>query len=79
MPALDAPVIEQNHRGIKGRYWPMRGFKSFDVAHRLCRAFDEVRNFRRPATDINQTISRARRRVIHVQRVAALRDLISVA
>jgi hypothetical protein len=28
-------------------------------------------------TYINQTISLARRRVIHVQRVAALRDLIS--
>ena len=23
-------VIEQNHRGIKGRYRPMRGFKNFD-------------------------------------------------
>ena len=28
---------------------------------------------------INQTISLARRRVIHVERVAALRDLISAA
>ena len=72
-------VIEQNHRGIKGRYRPMRGFKNFDAAHRFCRAFDEVRNFLRPATYINQTISLARRRVIHVQRVATLRDLISAA
>ncbi|WP_373866663.1 DDE-type integrase/transposase/recombinase [Skermanella aerolata] len=36
-------VIEQNHRGIKGRYRSMRGFKNFDAAHRFCRAFDEVR------------------------------------
>ena len=43
-------VIEQNHRGIKGRYRPMRGFKNFDAAHRFCRVFDEVRNFLRPAT-----------------------------
>jgi putative transposase len=57
----------------------MRGFKSFDAAHRFCRAFDEVRNFLRPATYINQTISLACRRVIHVQRVAALRDQISAA
>ena len=57
----------------------MRGFKNFNAAHRFCRAFDEVRNFLRPATYINQTISLARRRVLHVQRVAALRDLISVA
>jgi putative transposase len=56
----------------------MRGFKNFDAAHRFCRAFDEVRNFlRSSATYINQNVSLARRRVIHVQRVAALRDLIS--
>ena len=72
-------VIEQNHRGIKGRYRPMRGFKNFDAAQRFCRAFDEVRNFLRPTRYINQTISLVRRRVIHVQRVAALRDLISAA
>jgi putative transposase len=72
-------VIEQDHRGIKGRYRPMRGFKNFDAAHRFCRVFDEVRNFLRPTCTINQTISLARQRVIHVQRVAALRDLISVA
>ena len=72
-------VLEQDHRGIKGRYRPMRGFKAFRSADRFCRAFDEVRNFLRPASYINQTISLARQRVIHVQRVAALRDLISVA
>ena len=57
----------------------MRGFRNFDAAHRFCRAFDEVRNFLRPATYINQTISLARRRVIHVERVATLRNLISTA
>jgi len=69
--------LEQDHRGIKGRYRSMRGFKNFDAAHRFCRAFDEVRNFLRPASFINQNVSLARRRVLHVQRVAALRDLIS--
>ena len=72
-------IVEQDHRGIKGRYRSMRGFKNFDAAHRFCRAFDEVRNFLRPTSYINQAISLVRRRVIHVQRVAALRDLISVA
>jgi putative transposase len=57
----------------------MRGFKAFGSADRFCRAFDEVRNFLRPATYINQTVSLAHRRVIHIQRVAALRDLISAA
>jgi transposase-like protein len=36
-------VLEQNHRGIKGRYRSMRGFKAFSSAHIFCRAFDEVR------------------------------------
>ena len=70
-------VMEQDHRGIKGRYRSMRGFKAFASADRFCRAFDEVRNFLRPATYINQSVSLACRRAIHVQRVAALRDLIS--
>ena len=54
-------------------------FKAFGSADRFCRAFDEVRSFLRPTSYINQTISLARRRIIHVERVAALRDLISVA
>ena len=72
-------VIEQNHRGIKRRYRPMRGFRNFDAAQRFCGAFDEVRNFLRPASYINQTVSLTTHRAIHVQRVAALRDLISAA
>jgi transposase-like protein len=44
-------VIEQDHRGIKGRYRPMRGFKNFDAAHRFCRAFDET-SCARPTTSI---------------------------
>ena len=57
----------------------MLGFKNFDAAHRFCRAFDEIRNFLRPANYINQAVSLARRWILHVQRVAALRDLISAA
>jgi putative transposase len=64
---------------IKGRYRSMRGFKNFDAAHRFCQTFDEIRNFLRPTSYINQNVSLARRRVIHLQRVAALRDLISAA
>src|ERR1700731_546977 len=36
--------IEQDHRGIKGRYGPMRGFKSHEPTSRFCRCFDELRN-----------------------------------
>jgi len=72
-------VLEQNHRGVKGRYRPMRGLKECDAAQRFCRAFEEIRNFLRSASYINQDISLAHRRAIHVQRVAALQDLISAA
>ena len=37
--------IEQDHRGIKQRYYPMRGFGNFDAAARFCRAFDEQRHY----------------------------------
>jgi putative transposase len=37
--------IEQDHRGIKQRYYPMRGFGSFEAAARFCRAFEELRQF----------------------------------
>jgi putative transposase len=49
------------------------------AAHRFCRAFDEIRTFLRPTSYINQKASLACHRTIHVQRVAALRDLISAA
>jgi transposase-like protein len=31
--------LEQDHRGIKGRYSPMRGFKCPNSASRFCRAY----------------------------------------
>ena len=33
--------LEQDHRGVKQRYYPMHGFGSFDSATRFCCAFDE--------------------------------------
>ena len=39
--------VEQDHRGIKQRYYPMRGFGNFDAAARFCRAFDKLRQFER--------------------------------
>jgi putative transposase len=40
--------IEQSHRGIKGHYGPMRGFKSHEAASRFCRGYDELDNFLLP-------------------------------
>jgi putative transposase len=45
--------IEQGHRGVKQRYYPMRGFGSFASAARFCPAFDEVRQYFR-ARSTNQ-------------------------
>ena len=53
-------LIEQDHRGIKQRYYPIRGFGSFTSAARFCRAFDEVRQFFRFRTTIRQPVSLAR-------------------
>jgi transposase-like protein len=39
--------IEQNHRHIKQRYYPMLGFGKFESASRFCNAFDELRNYLR--------------------------------
>jgi transposase-like protein len=43
---LDNP-IEQDHRGIKHRYYPMLGFGTFESAKRFCAAFEEVRQYLR--------------------------------
>jgi transposase-like protein len=39
--------LEQDHRGLKGRYRPMRGFKGPRSAARFGRGHDELRNFLR--------------------------------
>ena len=55
--------IEQDHRGIKGQYQPMRGFKSIPSAARFCRSFDELRNFLRPRSNRNQHVPANHRRL----------------
>src|SRR5712671_2710576 len=40
--------IEQDHRGIKSRYGPMKGFRSVSSAACFCRCHDELRNLLRP-------------------------------
>ena len=48
--------IEQDHRGVKQRYYPMRGFGNFDAASRFCRAFDEQRQYFRVRTTMRQHV-----------------------
>jgi putative transposase len=40
--------IEQDHRAVKQRYYPMLSFGAFHSAERFCRAFEEVRQYFRP-------------------------------
>ena len=39
--------IEQDHRAIKQRYYPMLGFGRMESARRFCSAFEELRQFLR--------------------------------
>src|ERR687884_1845478 len=64
--------LEQDHRGVKGRIRCMRGFKSFASAERFCRSYDELRNFLRPQTRLNQHIPADRRRLLHLRGAGAV-------
>jgi putative transposase len=48
--------IEQTSRGIKQRYYPMRGFGNSASAARFCRAFDEQRQYFRKRTSMRQPL-----------------------
>jgi transposase-like protein len=61
--------LEQDHRGIKGRYRPMRGFKSVKAAHRFCCAYDEVRHFLRSPSPRGRRLSLRNRRWFHLRQV----------
>jgi putative transposase len=71
--------LEQDHRGIKQRYYPMRGFGSVASASRICRAFDEVRQFFRVRTTMKQHISLVQQREVFRHRLEALKALELVA
>ncbi len=71
--------LEQDHRGIKQRYYPMRGFGSLASAARFCRAFDEVRQFFRVRTTMKQKVSLVQQREMFRQRLNTLKALVQVA
>ena len=64
--------IEQDHRGIKQRYYPMLGFAKFESASRFCTAFDELRNYLRVQTADGQQISASSRREIFTEKWSTL-------
>jgi putative transposase len=68
---LDNPV-EQDHRGIKQRSYPMLGFGAFESAKRFCAAFEEVRQYLRPRSQMTESVSLSERRERFVDRVQRL-------
>lgn len=71
--------MEQDHRGIKQRYYPMRGFGNVQSASRFCSAFDEQRDYFRYQSRSKQIVPLAEQRLIFRQRFSALRYLLMVA
>ena len=66
--------IEQDHRSIKQRTYPMRGLGSLAVAARFCRAHDEQRNYFRARSKPRETVAVAEQRRLFQQRCAAPQD-----
>jgi len=64
--------IEQDHRAIKQRYYPMRGFGRFAAAARFCPAFEEQRQYFRPVARSGEAVSLADRRRVFQERWAAV-------
>jgi putative transposase len=71
--------LEQDHRGIKQRSYPMHGFGTVEAAARFCCAFDELRNYFRSRRTMGELISLPEQRRAFLQRLAALKALIQAA
>lgn len=74
-----ANAIEQSHRGIKQRYYPMLGFGEFGAAQRFCRAFDEVRHFLRPQRRMGEYVCLSERREHFLSKVQELEAIFMAA
>jgi transposase-like protein len=71
--------MEQDHRGIKQRYYPMRGFGSFEGAARFCPAHDELRDHFRSRRHLNETVSLAEQRRLFQERWGTVCALLQAA
>jgi transposase-like protein len=71
--------LEQDHRGIKQRYRPTGGLKTFDTAACFCRLFDEVHAFLRPQSPRNQSLTLKHHRAMHRDRFIQLMGMVAAA
>jgi transposase-like protein len=71
--------LEQDHRGIKGRYQQMHGFKCPRFAERLCRGYDELRNFLRFRLRPHHQVSANHCRLQFLRRSATVMNILKAA
>jgi transposase-like protein len=71
--------LEQDHRGLKGRYRPMRGFKCPRSAARFCRGHDELHNYLRPRSRRNQHVPALPRRSLFLRRSVTVLAILEAA
>ena len=64
--------LEQDHRGIKGRYKGMRSFKNFNSASRFCDAYDGLRDYLRPRSCPYEVLSLSEQRSRYLERTQSL-------
>ena len=68
--------IEQDHRAIKQRYYPMLGFGQMESATRFCSGFEELRQYLRlPSNRAEHVSSSERRRVFRTRWQALMTEL----
>jgi len=71
--------MEQDHRGIKQRYYPLRGFGSVDAAARFWTAHDDLRDHFRFRRHLNETVSLADQRQLFPERWGEVCALLQAA
>ena len=71
--------MEQDHRAVKQRYYPMRGFGSFASAARFCSAFDELRQYFRWRRGRDDSMPLAEQRRLFAARWRSLLSEIAAA
>jgi putative transposase len=68
--------LEQDHRGVKQRYYPMRGFGSVASAARFCSAHDELHDYLRSRGALGERVPLAeQRRLFQGRWTALMREL----
>ncbi len=64
--------VEQSHRPVKARYYPMLGFGTFKSAKRFCEVFDEMNQFLRPRRRMTEFVCLSEKRAHFRQQVQEL-------